>query len=414
MDKFDCILAFFKAYPDGVWSELEYSKIIKLDDDAIELIGHLERFDLLITTPGSLIAGEEKNVVLQVPRTRRLFVAKNIKDIAAHTSFNSNAPEKLILVNPVDSYSPASRPSSKELKNYLNVISLISSLREIADHSDNESGHLSLIFLCKEKLEIPIVYSPDDLIDWEFFDKFMGMYSEEIHASQRRSILKNVLFETLGTISPKSRFGNLCKAFDVVFSKIDQNYNLYVSEFSFEKIRDKNRKEISSYLVRINKTFSDIQSQLLTLPIAGLIAASQMKTGSDNETTNFVIFFASMAFAWLISYVLQNYYSSINAIKKEIDEQKKRFEHEYSAFATTFNDDYKSVESRYLSLKRLGFAVEVVVSISLIAIPTFLLIYINHRDFIALVQKSPIFIEVCTLLKTSIFHWAHNFASLFL
>lgn len=399
MAKIDSIIELFHKFPGGEWEGDDYSVNINIDQDSLHLIDELDQHDLLL--PGSLggEVGEVKEIVFQAERSQNLFVAPKIQSLLSHSIYSSHPPREIVVCNPLDHYSANSLPEKKDLQCYLDIVSLINILTDASDHVDHSSGSLSLIFLCKEKIEIPVIYSDTDLVPWNSFDDFKAMYSDTMHASQRKYILKSVLHETLKDIDPKNRLPSLIKGFDLIFSKISQNYELYVSEFSFEKIKKKNKKEISSYLVKINSAFNDIQSQLLTLPIAGLIAASQMETGKENHIKNLFIFSASIGFAILLVFVLRNYYSSLSTIKKEIDDQKKSFEEEYAAFANTFNDDYKAIEKRYKSLRSLGRAVDVTVCLALVAIPTCMLIYLNYGDFLELLSRQQLIVDLHVKIK---------------
>ncbi|MCZ5662332.1 hypothetical protein O5623_28590 [Escherichia coli] len=60
---------------------------------------------------------------------------------------------------------------------------------------------------------------------------------------------------------------------------IKKGYKVFVSGFSYEKILDQLRVAKIEEMGKIHKVFSDIQNQILGIPVATIIVATQMKAG---------------------------------------------------------------------------------------------------------------------------------------
>ncbi|AMQ88327.1 hypothetical protein [Marinobacter sp. LQ44] len=385
-DKFRLIKRLFSEFPDGEWEGLEYKFSSKITEENKGLFDSLNDFGMLLGAL-RLNVGQEKNLSFLSDQKSEIFVARSIDDLMSHNTYRSKSPERVLLFKPFDFYGLHDEPEGYLLKTYVKVVSLISIIDSIADHEDKSSGEKTLIFLSSEKIEIPIVYGSQDFREWEKYQDFVELFSDKAHRKQKSTVFKKVISDALRDVDAAERFSYFLANFDRLVTRIHQNYDLYVSEFSFERIRKKNKAEIAQHLVRINSVFSDIQTQLLTLPIAGLLAAGQMEAGSSGSIKNLSIVAAALSFAFLLSFVLRNYFSSLKTVKSEIDSQKNSLKEEYKVFASSFEEDYQVVDGRYKSQRRLGRAVDFAVSITLVILPAGLYIYLNHHDFVQFMES---------------------------
>lgn len=95
------------------------------------------------------------------------------------------------------------------------------------------------------------------------------------------------------------------------------SYTLYTQDFSFEKLRSEVDKQNREDTLRLNKTFSEIQNQLLALPAALLVMGVAIK--EDSWSTNLSVLVGVGIFMWVIRQLVANQNSSIDAIAGEID-----------------------------------------------------------------------------------------------
>lgn len=401
--KFELVKRLFSEFPDGNWDGLDYTFRLLVTDDTKAFIDSLDALEMLAPGANRYKVGEEKEVTFLSQQGAELFIARSIDDLINHNIYKCRCPDRVILLEPFDSFTIEQKPSKFILNSYVTVVNLVSIFEDLADHEDNSSGDKVFIFLSKEKIEIPIRYSTNDLSQWDKYKDFANMFSEKMHVEQRRSVFKSVVFDALKNVEVEDRFSYFLRNFDRLVIRILQNYELYVSEFSFDKVRKKNKAEIAQHLVKINSVFSDVQNQLLTLPIAGLLAAGQMESGASNSLKNGSIVVAALSFALLLSFVLRNYFASLRTVKKEIDAQKNSLKEEYRVFAASFEEDYRVVDKRYRSQVWLGRVVDLAVSITLVLIPSCLFIYINNHDFVNWVLEQSFSRDLIEIMRSNVF-----------
>jgi len=148
----------------------------------------------------------------------------------------------------------------------------------------------------------------------------------ETHQEDRVLVIKNALQEAY--TDKDITLTEFLKKFDNFFKIVRNNFQLYMDKFSFEDFKHKIEDEKREYLLKINKIFSDMQNQLLTLPIASVIAASQMsKVASFGDgIKNIALLVGVYIFAHMIRIFVHNQEDSLDAIRSEIEIKKKEIQ----------------------------------------------------------------------------------------
>lgn len=62
------------------------------------------------------------------------------------------------------------------------------------------------------------------------------------------------------------------------YSKYVDGYRLFVSNFSYDKVISELELAKVEYTGKIHKAFTDIQNQILGIPVATVVVATQMKS----------------------------------------------------------------------------------------------------------------------------------------
>lgn len=339
------------------------SLAIELDTES--LVYTLNRREFEQPAPGQRI-----EIHLQPQRGKSGFFAKNIDELLAQAGYTYDPPVCFYISDLDELYPDPSKDPSTSLQGYLNTIKLAQLLRTVADHEDTVAGGLRLVFLHKEKLDIPVVYTNSSAMLMCSISEFEKSFTDGVHRDQRRTIFKNILLDELKTIHPDQRFEIIIQRFSEIQRRFVDNYQLYVSEFSFDKVLKEVSDKRLEYVLKLNKNFSDIQNQILAVPIAALLAASQITR--DTHLKNALVFMTALIFSGFISMLLRNQKSSLNAIKNEIDCQHTSLKKDYTAIAPRFEDTYKELSARYTDHKRLICVVDLAIAIILVIVPDIL------------------------------------------
>lgn len=303
-----------------------------------------------------------RELEFKLPSENDALFAIDMDDLLKAPSRLLSAPHRFYLAD-IDYLFFEGGSSVPELvKGYLDASLFASTLNEISDHS------LPLvpkaIFLQGEKLELSLCYSSSDLSELKGLKKFIfDFVKAEIHKDQKATIIKCVLIEMLKNNEiDRLTLSCLIRRFSEFLERVNANYQLYVSEFSFEKIKEQVEGEKFEFTLKLNKVFSDIQNQLLAVPIALVLASSQMKPVSGLSLLNMSIWCGVLIFGVFMSLLVRNQRSTLNAIKLEIDSQWSNIQTKHKFVADRLGTHYCYLRSRQRSQQFFLVLISLIVS----------------------------------------------------
>ncbi|MFT8823861.1 hypothetical protein, partial [Liquorilactobacillus satsumensis] len=181
---------------------------------------------------------------------------------------------------------------------------------------------------------IKISYTTKDFenIKQDELDEFLSVFQESLHKDQKISILFSSMVRVALLENCQNKFIYVLKNIKYITEEVREGYKLFASSFSYEKIKNEIDNTKLEYIEKIQKTITDIQTQLLGIPISTVVVASQFKEvtkcGSD-FWTNTAVLMGCWIFVIVLSVTLANQWISLNELKEEIEIQKDRFDKNY-------------------------------------------------------------------------------------
>lgn len=269
-------------------------------------------------------------------------------------------------INEIDSI------ENEDIKNYIKNVNLFLLLRTQSDHHTiNGSNVETLYFLGKKKFSIINDLSTLNPIDLNTILAFKTSYIEsQIHKEAIKHIIKDSLINFYSTCHEIS-LNQVCKDFNKIYDVIKNNYETYMSEFTFSKVKREVEKFRTENITRINKAFSDIQMQIVTIPASVVIVAANFKTAKDFSLgTNSVILFGALFFAIAVYCICENQKDTLININNEVKSHKDELEK--NSLFTSDNDileNYTFLTKRYrkqrknLSRIKLGVLISIILTI---------------------------------------------------
>lgn len=250
------------------------------------------------------------------------------------------------------------------VEKYLQACRLYSLLTSVADHKDGSGEMLFFLKNHNEKLKFHADYTAAELQTLPGLEEFaVDFISARSHKQQKQTIIRSVLLEIFnGKIS--ARLGDLFGVFPDFLSRLHANYAMYVSEFSFEKIKIEVDKDNLDSTLKLNKVFSDIQGQLLAIPVGLILIGGQMKDAGMPTLENFLIWGAGLIFTIFMSLLIRNQKHSLEAVHKEIISRRNQLKEKSADVAARFSSDYSNLDQRYKNQRTLIFVIDFVVAIS--------------------------------------------------
>jgi hypothetical protein len=239
--------------------------------------------------------------------------------------------------------------STLQLRSYLAVVSLIRLLADAATFLDREEQ--KLFFFKEGKVEVPVRYSAANLkfIDIVAIERLAKQFEDSLHRAQKLTMLSDAIAALVRPQSESVRFEHLLRNIDHLASSLDDSYRLFVSSFSYDKIRTDIENASLDFLTRIHKTFVDIQGQLLGIPIATIVVASQMKAASVcgvEAWTNLAVLAGAWIFVVFLCASIVNQFFTLTAIGSEVQRQKTRLQSDFAAVSAKFVGTFSSLARR--------------------------------------------------------------------
>ncbi|XZT09003.1 hypothetical protein ACT44O_11475 [Acinetobacter baumannii] len=273
---------------------------------------------------------EDGEITIKLPS----FYQLSLKEmLASDPSVRCNLPQNPIYFEDIDYiYTPMELDKleglklRQEIKNYIRSVNLFSLLKTQCDHSNKDaSNQETLYFLGKKKLLIQndLTASNEEIL--KHIQVFKINYIEsQIH----KEAIKNIITDSLLSFYSENRISinDLCNNFDIIYEVIKNNYDTYISQFTFEKIKKEVEKFRTETITRINKAFSDIQMQIITIPASLIVVGANLKTGSSYSfLSNTIVLLGALFFTVAVFFMCENQDDTLENIKYEYEAQEKEF-----------------------------------------------------------------------------------------
>ncbi|RTZ17351.1 hypothetical protein EJ063_00800 [Vibrio aquaticus] len=297
--------------------------------------------------------------------------------------------------------------SEPTLKCYLDVLKLINCLKKASDHSeDSSSDKKTFIFLHKARMNIECDYSLKDIehgIDG--ITQVDTWFGQKTHKDQRKAIFKAALYDQLKSVDSNKRFQHLIANFGDISAKLVEDYNLYVSEFSFDDVRLEYQEKKREFIVKINDTFNDIQTKALGIPVSiGLVAfrlsSQNIDANAKNLAADFLLYAAAMIYGLMMFLLVCNQLHTLKSLKKEYRDQEARLKRKYPKQHGAIRGEFKELDRRHRFQKfQLCFF------LFLVGVLVYLVDHYIHFDlWNYLVDTFPAFKTIAEFLELSVSH----------
>lgn len=252
-------------------------------------------------------------------------VYRDVDDLLKVAANRKTPPARFTIMEPHFTYSESKGGVDEKpdlIDNYFNAVGLWGALSMLADVPNGTE----LIFVESNESRLTIVCSYDaaGLLRMPSFPKFSADFcNTSMHADQKRSIIRTALIEQFKP-NAKVTLAEVMQDFEQISEEVRRSYTMYVNEFSYKKTRDEIDRQNLDDTLRLNKTLSDIQNQLLALPAAILLAGATVRIGE--ALRNSAVLVGVWVFCIFMVLLVLNQRSSLRAIADEIRLRREALE----------------------------------------------------------------------------------------
>lgn len=304
----------------------------------------LEQFGMLQSS-----SSVNREVFFMPPLEQNAFFAFSLEDLLATSQRRQSVPAKFYLADVDYLFDGDYDVAPQIVRSYVDAVTLIGLFSPpLADHVVPK-GAAKLIFFHGEKIELFLEYSREEMSCLSGVAEFAQEYmNTETHVEQKRTIVKSILLEMKKEVGgEKFHVGLIMSRFEEFARRVSSSYQLYVSEFSFQKIKAEVEKSKFEALSKINKVFSDIQNQLLAIPVALVVVCGQMEVVNGFSLKNFFILVSSLIFAIFMLFLILNQRNTLSTIFLEMTAEWDLIKGKHNAVKLKFDAPYKLLRSRY-------------------------------------------------------------------
>jgi hypothetical protein len=291
--------------------------------------------------------GATVKVRIDAPRLGLGVLARNVDGLLNSIGARVEEPRRFYLIDPGYASDDAAVPDV--IGRYRKVLEIVNLLACAASFLDTTRSEI--IFVKEGKVVLPVRFDAADLamLDIAAADRLLGQFADDLHHDQKCSILFEAMIDLCRAHKLDGRFkfvlANLCDLAD----KLAAGYKLFASSFSYSKIKGELEDARIDYTQKIHKTIVDIQSQLLGIPVATVVVASQMKvpTACGPELwVNFAVLISAWIFVGLLLIAIVNQWLTLSVIHDEIERQKKSLEKDYPTVGGDFVGTFNKLNAR--------------------------------------------------------------------
>ncbi|MQW91947.1 hypothetical protein GFH30_00910 [Acinetobacter wanghuae] len=158
--------------------------------------------------------------------------------------------------------------------------------------------YLDSVKLYKENKKL--TKSLQEFLNWITEQKTEGDVTEPLnaHKSELYVIVATEIIENLITIDKNDRIFNLIKNIENVINDTKSKYSLYLDDFKYSKFIEKINKHSEEFLNKVNKVITDLQSQILAIPLT----ISAITFFKDPDKVNTYIYAGFLVYLMMVFY----------------------------------------------------------------------------------------------------------------
>ena len=211
-----------------------------------------------------------------------------------------------------------------QLNLYNTNIQLIDFLSSISNNHNKNGDKLNLYIYrnTNNLLEISINYDIEDLVLFENIKNLETLQNElldEIKGNDKKEIFLNEMVNYI--YNGKDNYLEIVKNWENILLLYQKSLSLYISGFSFEKIKTSSNEHFQKLVDKIYESIGKASNYIFGIPLGFILLLNYFDYTGVSIFKNIVILLLSLLFFILIWFILlNNIKESIDAIEEDIDD----------------------------------------------------------------------------------------------
>jgi len=263
---------------------------------------------------------------------------------------------------------------------YLKIKALLSNnlnVNSFANYTDHAKQKIVIISSIKGTMFIGFdTISPE--IDPEIsLQLFYEKLSNSINAKGYLSFLKSEVYDFLKNVEEKNRFTFLIKNLKTVLDNTDNNFEVYLSNFSFDELRDTLTNERIKYYNISREILSKIYGQITSVPIA--ISAITFATYKvEDKLTLILIFISFGVYAFFIFRLVNVLNGEIELLEKDFSIETPKIKADCKLDSAEIDKEIQTITDRITEVKSIIKTFKIVFVVLAILFLLFIVYQFSH------------------------------------
>jgi hypothetical protein len=356
----------------------------------IELQTVLDTLNLSYSTSGSIVTASK------VSADKKLKIYSNLQeaflDIQLETS-SLNSPSALVINKETqdffyyDSISNTEhflKPVDVQVKSWINnfityatLLKLFRTNPELIEFDDQLKRKLLMVDNGKEKNIASINYTEYDIRIFSKDIEFDVQYVQDrINNKEWLSCFKHSVIELItAQLEANRSFIEIFLNIDYIVSNTNRDYDIYISQFSFEKLSREFKTEKQRYFTELNQSQEKIKGQVFAVPLSiGTTIFTFYQLKLEKSTLIFLAITIAFYMAFIIWY-LWLYEKDLKKLRLDIANDSNTFRDFYPTIYKLFERDFTFINNKVGLVLKLSNTIKAILIINWVILLIYILFF---------------------------------------
>lgn len=216
---------------------------------------------------------------------------------------------------------------NKTVNNYINLLELITFLKELSTYEKTTKGVLELYFQKPDRIcSIVLDYNREIIENLKINTSIKELSQHVFEKSDQETRKKLFANEMINFLSGGGfTFSNVVNSWDSICNSYMNSFQIYLSEFSFEKIKTSSQEYFHELTDRIYSTIHKFSAFILAIPVAYILILRFFDfEGRSFVKDSFLLILGLLYFIIIWFVFLNNLTQAFETIEQDIDKFLKR------------------------------------------------------------------------------------------
>ncbi len=258
-------------------------------------------------------------------------------------------------------------------QNYQRVAGLIEVVELLIE--SNEGSGQTLFY--QRPIKFDFVLEAEDLEHSIDIDAINNLLEKDTHKEAVKNLISAQIVSRVKDIPVSRRFAELVKTNTYLVADVLLDYQGYVENYSFDKVRKEYLEKKTDYISKIENRFDEISLKLLSLPAGIGLATTQIEAGMIGDLAfvkNVTVVATVFVLVMLLCMNIYGQFSVIKSIKLDYESAFKALEKKFSEESSAISTSKTEIDDKCF-FTWLKLWVAIAASLALFVITFIMLIY---------------------------------------